>query len=58
MIYSGYIECGNQEADYEFDSDEILDGLGQLKWLLDTGTLQIMDNPPRSDDEEEDDDDF
>jgi len=53
VIYSGYIECGNQEADYEFESDEILDGMGQLNWLLQTGTLQIMDNEPRSDDDEE-----
>jgi hypothetical protein len=53
MIYSGYIECGGQEADYEFESDEILDGMGQLNWLLNTGTLQIMHNEPRSDDDEE-----
>ena len=45
-LYSGYIECGGSEADYEFESDEILDGLGQLHWLLETGTLQIMDNEP------------
>jgi hypothetical protein len=55
MIYSGYIECGGNEADYEFESDEILDGLGQLEWLLQTGTLQIMDNTPREDDEDEED---
>jgi len=54
MIYSGYIECGGQEADYEFESDEILDGMGQLEWLLQTGTLQIMDNAPREEDEDED----
>ena len=54
-IYSGYIECGNQEADYEFESDEILDGMGQLEYLLNSGLLQIMDNPPRNDDEEDED---
>jgi hypothetical protein len=47
MIYSGYIECGGHEADYEFESDEILDGMGQLEWLLSSGTLQIMDDAPR-----------
>jgi hypothetical protein len=30
MIYSGFIDCGGNEADYEFESDEILDGMGQL----------------------------
>ena len=54
-IYSGYIDCGLEEASYEFESDEILDGMGQLTWLLNTGTLQIMDNPPRDSDDEEDD---
>jgi len=54
MIYSGYIECGNDEADYEFESDEILDPMGQLNWLLNTGTLQIIDNPPREGELEED----
>jgi hypothetical protein len=53
-IYSGYIECGNGEADYEFRSDEILDAMGQLRWLLDTGTLQIIDNAPQDDEDEED----
>lgn len=53
MIYSGYIECGGSEADYEFESDETLDAMGQLHWLLETGTLQIMDNEPREDDDEE-----
>ncbi len=53
-IYSGYIDCGLEEASYEFESDEILDGMGQLNWLLNTGTLQIMDNPPRDDDDEDD----
>ena len=43
-LYSGYIECGNGEADYEFESDEELDAMGQLTWLLNTGTLQIIDN--------------
>jgi hypothetical protein len=53
-IYSGYIECGNGEADYDFRSDEILDAMGQLRWLLDTGTLQIIDNAPQDDEDEED----
>ena len=46
-IYSGYIDCGNDAADYEFESDEILDVDQQLQWLLETGTLQIIDNPPQ-----------
>jgi len=54
-IYSGYIDCGNGIADYEFESDEILDGMGQLEYLLNSGLLQIMDNPPRNDDEEDED---
>lgn len=53
-IYSGYIDCGLEEASYEFESDEELDAIGQLNWLLNSGTLQIMDNPPREDDEDED----
>ena len=54
-LYSGYIECGGSDADYEFESDEVLDPMQQLQWLLVTGTLQIMDNPPviTDDDEEE-----
>ena len=43
-FYSGYIDCGGSVADYEFESNEELDGMGQLQWLLDTGILQIMDN--------------
>ena len=43
-LYSGYIDCGGSEADYEFESDEILDGMGQLTYLLNSGMLQIMDN--------------
>lgn len=43
-LYSGYIDCGNGEADYEFESDEVLDGMGQLEYLLNSGILQIMDN--------------
>ena len=43
-LYSGYIECGGDGADYEFESNEELDGLGQLQWLLNTGILQIIDN--------------
>lgn len=54
FLYSGYIDCGGSEADYEFESDEVLDGYQQLQWLLVTGTLQIMDNPPIILDEEED----
>jgi hypothetical protein len=58
MIYSGFIDCGGNEADYEFESDEILDGMGQLNWLLNTGVLQIMDSEPRSDDDDYEDDDL
>jgi hypothetical protein len=58
MIYSGYIECGGNDADYEFESDEILDGMGQLNYLLNTGILQIMDSEPRSDDDDYEDDDL
>lgn len=54
FLYSGYIDCGNMEADYEFESDEILDGYQQLQYLLNTGMLQIMDNPPQELDEDED----
>jgi hypothetical protein len=54
-IYSGYIDCGNEEADYEFESDEILDPIEQLTWLINSGMLQIMDNPPRDSDEEDED---
>ena len=45
-IYSGYIDCGNGEADYEFESDEVLDAVGQLDYLVSTGALQIMPNEP------------
>ena len=45
-IYSGYIECGGSEADYEFESDEVLDTMGQLNYLLQTGILQIIPNEP------------
>ena len=58
MIYSGFIDCGGNEADYEFESDEILDGMGQLNYLLNTGILQIMDSEPRSDDDDFEDDDL
>ena len=50
-FYSGYIDCGNGTADYEFESDEILDGMGQLQYLLNSGMLQIVDNEPQEDDE-------
>lgn len=53
-LYSGYIDCGNGEADYEFESDEILDGYGQLEYLLNSGILQIIDNPREEVEEEED----
>ena len=53
-LYSGYIDCGNQEADYEFEHEEELDGLGQLQYLLNSGMLQIMDNAPQELDEDED----
>lgn len=54
MIYSGYIECGGDEADYEFESHAGLSPMEQLEWLLSSGVLQIIDNPPREEDEEED----
>jgi hypothetical protein len=46
-IYSGTIDCGNGEADYEFQSDETLDAWGQLQYLLNSGILQIIDNEPQ-----------
>ena len=52
FIYSGYIECGNEAADYEFEHDEELDGLGQLEYLLNSGILQIIDNPPQEEEED------
>lgn len=52
-IYSGYIDCGNNVADYEFESDEVLDGYGQLEYLLNSGLLQIMDNAPEEIDEDD-----
>lgn len=45
-IYSGYIDCGKSEGDYEFESDEVLDAMGQLRHLLDTGLLQIIPSEP------------
>lgn len=50
-IYSGTVDCGNGEADYEFETDEVLDGYGQLEYLLNSGLLQIMDNEPEEVDE-------
>ena len=47
FIYSGTIDCGNGEADYEFQSDETLDAWGQLQYLLNSGILQIIDNEPQ-----------
>lgn len=47
FIYSGTIDCGNGEADYEFQSDEILDAWDQLQYLLNSGMLQIIDNEPQ-----------
>jgi hypothetical protein len=47
FVYSGYIECGLEEASYEFESEEELDAMQQLDWLLATGTLQIIDNEPQ-----------
>jgi len=52
-IYSGYIECGGSEADYEFESDAVLDAMGQLNYMLQTGILQIIDNLPYRDLDEE-----
>ena len=51
-LYSGYIDCGLEEASYEFESDEILDGMEQLTYLLNTGILQIIDNPREELDDE------
>ena len=56
FLYSGYIDCGGSEADYEFTSEEILDGMGQLEYLLNSGMLQIMDNFVRRPDDEDEDD--
>jgi hypothetical protein len=47
MIYSGFIDCGGEEASYEFQSDEILDAMGQLEYLMFSGILQIIDNEPQ-----------
>lgn len=47
FIYSGYIECGGSDADYEFETEEELDTLGQLHFLLESGILQIIDNDPQ-----------
>ena len=54
-IYSGYIEIETtgESAYYEFDSDEELDAMGQLNHMLETGIIQIIDNPP-NDEEDED----
>ena len=52
-LYSGTIDCGNNEADYEFESDEILDAWDQLQYLLNSGILQIIDNPREDLDEED-----
>ena len=57
MIYSGYIECGLEEATYEFeydgDGDEPLDAMAQLDYLMSSGILQIIDNPPKEDDDDD-----
>jgi len=52
-LYSGTIDCGLEEASYEFESEEELDVMGQLTYLLDTGILQIVDNPRVELDEED-----
>jgi hypothetical protein len=52
-LYSGNIDCGLEEASYEFESEEELDTMGQLQHLLDTGILQIIDNPREELDEED-----
>ena len=52
-LYSGTIDCGNNEADYEFESDEILDVMAQLEYLLASGILQIVDNAPEEIEEED-----
>lgn len=53
MIYSGFIECGGQEADYEFESSHELNTMEQLDWLINSGVLQIIDNPPREEEDED-----
>jgi hypothetical protein len=47
FVYSGYIDCGLEEASYEFESEVKLDAVEQLQYLLDTGILQIVPNPPQ-----------
>ena len=50
-LYSGLIECGNRVADYEFETEEDLDAMGQLYFLMNSGMLQIIDNEPQEVDE-------
>lgn len=55
-LYTGYIEIETtgEEAEYAFESDEVLDPIEQLKHMLELGIIQIIDNPPTlADDEEE-----
>jgi hypothetical protein len=54
-LYSGYIyiESTSEQADYEFESEEELDTMGQLQHLLDTGILQIIDSPREELDEDD-----
>jgi hypothetical protein len=44
-LHSGYIyiEGTHEQADYEFEHEEKLDGMEQLQYLLDSGMLQIID---------------
>lgn len=44
-LHSGYIyiEGTNEQADYEFEHEEQLDGMEQLEYLLSSGMLQIID---------------
>ena len=57
MIYSGYIECGLEEATYEFTYDgdmaEPLSAMQQLDYLINSGIMQIIDDTPRYEDDDE-----
>ncbi len=53
-IYSGYIEIETtgESAYYEFDGEEGMTALDQLDFMLNTGIIQIIDNPPREEEDE------
>jgi hypothetical protein len=54
MLYSGYIEIegSGEETSYEFSAEPGLSALDQLDYLISTGLLQIIDNPPEEDEDE------